>query len=352
MSEHAMTTGAAGETGTHGHERPEAEWLAAHVFYHEHLDPMITDLIGPLVTELTGSGLADEYFFLRYWDGGPHLRFRVLPPDASALGQARDLVRSRVRGFLDAHPATTAVGAAEYQRSAERIARLENEPGYSPMRPNNSVAFLPYRRERHRYGYGAAATAVERHFTESSRLALRLLGSDPDAGQRFTAAYSMLTLAWLAGTDGPAARFGSAEEPHTRAGVPDTTELERLWQDQRATLCALTGQLRAVAVTGNTHSGDLADWVRSIGRLRRVLDEEAAAGRFEPPLPRGAVRAGPAPPSLPVVDICAHLYCNRIGLSLADEGYVRALATRAIRETETGKEGGAHAVARDSRLLP
>ncbi|MDT0303591.1 lantibiotic dehydratase C-terminal domain-containing protein [Streptomonospora wellingtoniae] len=351
MPDHAELPDAAAEPGTRGTERRETEWLAAHVFYHAPLEPVITDVISPLVTELTGLGLADEYFFLRYWDSGPHLRFRVLPPDGPSRHRSRTLVERRIRRFLDTRPAATTIDEAEYRRTAEPIARLENEPGYSPLRPNNSVAFLPYRRERLRYGYGAAITAVERHFTESSRIALGLLASGPDPDQRFTAAFSMLTLAWLCGTDDPAARLGGAGKARTNVGALDAGELERLWHDQRDTLCTLIESLRAVVARSDAlGSGDLADWVRSLDRLRRVLDAEAAAGRYVPPTPGGAggAPAGPAPASLPAMDICAHLFCNRIGLSLAGESYVRALAMRAIRETETETGGGPRAVAGDS----
>jgi hypothetical protein len=32
---------------------------------------------------------------------------------------------------------------------------------------------------------------------------------------------------------------------------------------------------------------------------------------------------------LPVLDMCAHLLCNRLGVSMLEESYLRYLATRA-----------------------
>lgn len=339
-------------------ERPENDWIAAHAFYHDPLDPMLVEAVAPLVAELRERDLAEDWFFLRYWDGGPHLRFRVLPP-ASAYAETRELIRDRFERFLGEHPSTTGVEPADYQRSAERIARWEGQSDYAEPRPNNTVEFWPYVRERHRYGHGLAMTAVERHFTESSRLAIRLLAGPNgalDAGQRFTAAYSMLVLAWLSYRDDPAWRSAWAEMDTyvPIGGETDQDELERRWQAQRSTLCTLTGRLRAVVerAEAGAGTGDLADWARSIARLKQTLTAEAAAGRFEPPA-RAWEGAGPIEPGtavsvLPVVDICAHLFCNRLGLSLADESYLRVLAMRAVRETE----GETHAVAGDSRLLP
>ena len=37
---------------------------------------------------------------------------------------------------------------------------------------------------------------------------------------------------------------------------------------------------------------------------------------------------------LPVLDICAHLLCNRLGLTVGQEAYVRDMAVRAVHELE------------------
>lgn len=374
-------------------ERPESDWVAAHVFYHDRLDRLLTEAAAPLATELVRRGLADDFFFLRYWDGGPHLRFRALIPDDTGRAGATELIRRRFTEFLTAHPAPGEVDRSSYERSAEQLARWERLPGHEGLRPNNVVEFRPYRRERERYGYGRAVTAVERHFGESSRLALRLLSKGADAGQRFTAAYSMITLSWLPYVAEPAwdSRWVRMDE-HLPAGAGlDRDDLERRWLRQRDTLCALTERLRVAArrsangadtessgssgtgaagpagtvgaAGGNPGSGgELTDWIRSIERLERALTAEIAAGRFTPPTEqwRGSddQPPEPRPPEsgrpesgtgvLPVIDICSHLFCNRLGLSPTEEAYVRVLAMRAACETERNT----HAVARDPRLLP
>jgi hypothetical protein len=40
---------------------------------------------------------------------------------------------------------------------------------------------------------------------------------------------------------------------------------------------------------------------------------------------------------LPVLDICAHLLCNRLGIPLVEESYLRYLATRSA--TVLAEEG-------------
>src|SRR4051812_9895077 len=83
----------------------ESDWVSAHVFYHENLDALLTDAAGPLVAELAGRGLAGAAFFLRYWDGGPHLRFRALPTDPAHRAEVERVIAERFEKYLAENPA-------------------------------------------------------------------------------------------------------------------------------------------------------------------------------------------------------------------------------------------------------
>jgi thiopeptide-type bacteriocin biosynthesis protein len=54
-------------------------WISLHVFYTGPLDRVITEAVGSLVGTFTSKGSIDGYFFLRYWESGPHLRLRLHP---------------------------------------------------------------------------------------------------------------------------------------------------------------------------------------------------------------------------------------------------------------------------------
>jgi hypothetical protein len=67
-------------------------------------------------------------------------------------------------------------------------------------------------------------------------------------------------------------------------------------------------------------SGTAAQWWSSVTRLRDALPDEA----------------GPRLPA--VLDMCAHLACNRLGTGITEERYLRYLAARAVCEAnEDGK---------------
>jgi hypothetical protein len=269
----------------------ESAWLSAHVFHHDDLDGLLVGGVAPLMAELTDGGSAERWFFLRYWDGGNHLRLRVLPrPDRR--DRVRELVTDRLTGYLRRHPSSDPDQAwvDGYPCRAAKMARLEGLSTYAE-RPyaNNTVAYLPYRREHDRFGHGESIEVMEGHFAQSSRIALDVVART-DRPQRTTAALAMLLLtASMAPVGEIAAAWWRSEPVRPTPGMVD-----------------LARRMRALAARapGLDGPGALVDWARSLATLR-----DRFAG------------AGTAPERVPVqLHTCAHLLCNRLGIDLETEG--------------------------------
>jgi len=284
----------------------EADWVSAHLFSAGDLDALLIDAVRPLTTDLVAEGAADGYFYLRHWDGGPHIRLRLLVPDEGHHGPIRERVALHCGRYLRDHPSTRRLTPQAYADMAEQLARRERARSHLPSPlPNDSVQFIAYRREYERFGAEEAMRAVERHFMESSRLAMALLGARASADQRRVAALAMILIAWLTGergTSGPGDWTGLA---------PADLDARYLRQRDKLLLLAdLARKLVAGQPTG-VPPGSLDAWLRSIRALRDAL-------------------TGPAADR--VADTCAHLMSNRLGLTLDDEGGLRYLAARAVTE--------------------
>jgi thiopeptide-type bacteriocin biosynthesis protein len=284
-------------------ERP---WVSAHLFHSGDLDRLLSGAVRPLVAELLGGGHLSAYFFLRYWEGGSHLRLRLLPARADEDDLVRDLVAARAGRYLSRHPATRPVPAAEYATLAARLAAWERLPAYTQtLYPDNSVRFIAYRPEHERYGTGACLHAVERHFTDSSQIALALVSAGAGAPARQTTA---LGAALLAHFLCPAE--GSIDEVERL--VPDAAQR---YAGQRDRLRGLAEAMRELAgspdaaVPSATRS--LRAWRESLVALCAALEPHAREVRVPE-----------------VVAMCVHLFCNRLGVSLGEEAYVRYLAGR------------------------
>jgi hypothetical protein len=325
----------------------EPDWVSAHLHYSGDLDAMVIDAMGPLGERLVEDGLAVRWFHLRHWDGGPHLRMRVQPRPGRA-DEVRAAILDEGKRFFDRLPGTTSPTLREYTDLAGRTAAWEGSEHYlTEPRPDNTVEFVPYEREHGRYGHGASITACERHFAESSTTALALLRRGADLRHRGIAALSAIALAWF--TCEPDAESLRAMVAAQRSVPPSLAELSPAeldvrYRHQRDTLVPLVDHCRSIAAAVSSGlpsgassgaAGMLTDWSASVHRLRDALAGEITAGRFAPPARGweggGAVTAAePGIRVLPVLDICAHLFCNRLGVSLVEEAFMRYLLARTV----------------------
>jgi hypothetical protein len=301
---------------------PDNAWVSGHAFYHGDLDRLLLDVAAPLVAELTGAGLATHHFFLRYWAGGPHLRLRVLPAGESA-DEVRRLIAERFEKYFAAHPSAERMTPDEYTQAARWLSAVENAPYPETMYPNNSLVFFPYEREHVKYGHGATIEAVEHHFAESSRIVLDFLAADPTADHRSTAAAAMMLLAWFAAADDPAQ---AAEWTRDLPLLRDHPEPGPATEPQHARLVELAKRMHVLArkwpdVDASANGGGmLLRWAQSAGTLAGTLETTGAAR------PRSVFG---------VLNSCAHLVCNRLGISLAEEDALRHHAAQAVGQLAT-----------------
>ncbi len=280
--------------------RHETDWVSVHVFWEGGLDTLLTGAVSPLVAELAGEGLAREYFFLRYWDGGTHVRLRVLPAPGARLG-AEGLIAGRLGDFLARNPSPDGDRSQRYLRTAPLLAAREQVPCASSLYPNNSAVFLPYRREHGRYGHGRAIQAAERHFADSSRISLRVLTMGATADQRAAACAAMIMLTWFIATPEPATGPDWAAGGDGRPFGPLLPTAR-----QMRTLAATFPQIPA--------TGTLVDWARSVAGLKEALTGQG--------FPAAAVPG--------VLDLCAHLVCNRLGIPPGAEAVLRKSSAGAV----------------------
>lgn len=288
-------------------------WTSAHLFHAGDLDDLITQVVAPLVTDLNPR----RFFFLRYWEGGPHLRVRLLP---SSPGHARSIEHEllrRSRAHLAAHPSHRTITADSYAARAARHARGERLDRHDTrLHPNDTVEFIPYQPEHHIFG---AIEPVEWHFTDSSRLAMNLLREHSDHGQRTAYMLAAVTMTLSAcGADPTAFRVPSLPPAVLAAYDARHDDLRHQTRDLWRDTCGRDA------------------WQRSIHRLRRGL-------LCPPPGARSPLNflshAVPAERRA-IADVllrCTHLLANRLGLAGAGEVHVGLLVAHILSDlSKTG----------------
>src|SRR5207253_1071173 len=103
-----------------------------------------------------------NFFYIRYWEKGPHIRLRFLLHDVNMRRILEESISSYFHGYFLKHPSyTTAERSEEYAMRGGRA--------------NNSVVFTTYEPELERYGGEAGIAISETQFWHSSIATLAII---------------------------------------------------------------------------------------------------------------------------------------------------------------------------------
>ncbi|MFD7826017.1 thiopeptide-type bacteriocin biosynthesis protein [Kitasatospora sp. NPDC059803] len=288
------------------HHRPTTHWQSLHLalpLTARDADAFVTDDLAPLMDGLTTDPDAD-WFFIRYGEGGPHLRIRFHGPGApeQAEGLAADLARLAAR----------------------------RTPPTGPWAPRHGeVTAVPYQPETERYGGPALLPIAEDLFGHSSRTAVRALRAASATAARLPLALDLAhTTAHALGLDDlsaarwlrrHAASWRWVTEYRPLPGAAVHTRVNTVFARQRDALARRARALREALDTGAAAPW-LTDWS---GQVAAAADRMRAASP-----PEAAERLSWAWASQ------LHMLFNRLGVGPDEERAVCRLAARTLLETD------------------
>ncbi|MGC4910961.1 thiopeptide-type bacteriocin biosynthesis protein [Streptomyces cyaneofuscatus] len=286
-------------------------WLSLHCFLRsapEDVDAFLTEDVAPL---LDGLG-AGDWFFIRYDEGGHHLRLRVRgvsPARAASLPKALARLAERVP-------------VAESVRGQDVRGHHVSGQDVRGQAEHAEVRVEPYVPETARYGGPAALPVAEEVFILSSRVAVRAVRDTPRGSARLALAIDLAHATALAcGMDRlsaaqwlrrHAASWRWAEDVpllgprHVHAKVNSVYALQR---------DVLAGRARALrqALEEGTATGVPADWYDGVRKADPALRSASSS------VGRAYVWASQL-----------HMLFNRLGLAPDEERAVCRLAARTL----------------------
>lgn len=140
------------------------KWLAAYLYCPEPWDKFLVEAVHPFVDVVLKEKLAEQFFFIRYWERGPHIRLRF-KGEADILDET--LKPKLVSYFGDYFAKNNSV-----RTEPDWVKSLpENQQWF----PNNSIQFIEYEPEIKRYGGPIGMAISEKQFEISSRCVLAVL---------------------------------------------------------------------------------------------------------------------------------------------------------------------------------
>ncbi|QAS52233.1 thiopeptide-type bacteriocin biosynthesis protein [Halobacillus litoralis] len=137
-------------------------WVSRHIFIHDY--QLIDEFLAHHLLPFMDNEWPGEYFFIRYWDGGPHIRLRY------KWEESRKGIDEELFEMLSEF-------CAEYEDwhfapidHDERVSKTEGG-GAGIFYPNFSIQDIDYHPELVRYGGNTAMGASEDIFVASTQLA-------------------------------------------------------------------------------------------------------------------------------------------------------------------------------------
>lgn len=315
-------------------------WSSLHVWPQVPLDGFLADVIAPLVQGLRESGEIEQYFFIRYSEGGPHIRLRLLPAhgvDAEALARRAENEVRRSRAVL-----TTAPGPSPPSAGSDEL----------------MIRHIPYDPEVERYGGEHALPLAEGHFQDSSDAILRVLGTGARSysqqigmGVQLHVAFARAFGIPLSGTVRLFGLLAEAMLPRiygeTRSSRSTATgsmekervirsEFDRCFEEAHSRIVPqLVGVWRQASEPGADTPAWLRAWVESTRRFShalRALDvrREITYPDWWRSLNPELDNDDPEQRLLYLHSSYIHMTNNRLGISLYDEAYVAYLIHRSL----------------------
>ncbi len=309
-------------------------WLSCHVFYHADTDPLLVDLLLPMLDDLRRRKLVRRRFYLRHWERGPHIRVRMQVPD-----EHRDAVRTEVERVVTAyllhHPGPADTDPDRLREARRRLSRLEHgtdDPGelLRTVEPANSLRWIDYLPELDKYGGPTGVAIAEDVFDASTSLAGNVVRLVADDRARLGVALQFLLLASRSlGLDAEQRVVFLRHYHHRWLGyLPDTERLlpawDRQYTHQQATYASTLAALDAGDEVGRTvgRRWELA-MTSTLTRLRPLVDQGAVwpaeVDRSAPPFVAMAA----------LVSQYLHTTNNRMNVRPQGECFVAYLAHRA-----------------------
>jgi hypothetical protein len=294
----------------------EGEWLSYHFFYHGDRNRLLMRLVHPLVVSLWREKRIDQFFFVRYAFGGPHirLRLRILPEQRASVEESVDRAASV---FFERWPSETPMADDVVRRNNEALVAGELEGSVDSVYPDNSCRRSPFEPEVERYGGPALIQASLDFFALSSIEALRFVAeqAEKSAGRRLALAFRVLLRQAL----------GSAEDGEALLGLLEYSV--RYWGDVLAPIVAQAD--KAFEQGPPTFLTLFREEMENLaGRLQ--ADERTAApeGEAARSLAWEVREASPVDRGR-ILTSQLHMTANRLGLKNVEEVYLSRLLGRA-----------------------
>ena len=139
-------------------------WIGAYLYYPEPWEEFLVHGVKPFVEIVFEKKLVEQFFFIRYWERGPHIRLRFKGNKNRLEKEVKNTLEIFFTKYFEDHPS---------KRKKSKL--YKKLPAKQQWFPNHSIQHIEYKPEIARYGGPAGVLIAEEQFEASSRAVLSIL---------------------------------------------------------------------------------------------------------------------------------------------------------------------------------
>lgn len=325
----------------------ENKWLAGYIYYGEPLDKVIVEAVIPFVYEVMENEWVEKFFFIRYWEKGPHIRLRFLGDSKRLESDLKPRFQEFFDKYFEEHP-------------SERQEPQHSEEVKEEFRwyPNNSVQFIEYEPETERYGGEKCLEISESFFQYSSETIFDLM-SDGEGEWGYDRALGAgiqmhLSMAYGLGMDrkemiGFFDRYFSrwlprayyffekdvSEEELARRREETLSAFEDTYKNQEANLIAFFNQILDILDENDFEGTWLSTWVNGSADTEKKLNRLMENGEYTPTeyynYSDEDIYTREQQMKWALYDSYVHMTNNRLGILNRDEAYLAFIISKTLK---------------------
>lgn len=166
-----------------------SEWMSYHIFYFDAFlqEKILCDCIVPMMRRYLEEEKVKKWFFIRYWEGGPHIRLRFY--DRTGV---KEEVLETLLAYVRDHPSISPLTREQYYKGHTFDGKHIDEESL-PWYGDNVVVSIAYEREYERYGGEKAILYCENIFMKSSEISVDLIEvTGNNIGMRISVAMNLV----------------------------------------------------------------------------------------------------------------------------------------------------------------
>lgn len=144
-------------------------WVSTYLYYWDSLDVFLKNAVSPCVDKLREKNAFEQFFFIRYFERGRHIRLRF----KTDLTTANEVIKPFIVEFFNNY-------FEKYPSKRNEPEWVKDLPDEQKWLPNNSIQFIEYEIEEERYGGPRGLEISEEQFCICSETILKAISESKE----------------------------------------------------------------------------------------------------------------------------------------------------------------------------